>query len=199
MRCRMHAAFGKPLILVLISILAIALVYSSISASGILATFPLKGAGPPPQSAGCYPWCGVPDPDREISHTHPKKSAASGAPDDESGSPTTGQSILPDVLQQQQPPPADQGAAAPRIAEPPAIEDDESQPQAVQEKLPLPTCPEGQELDEGSGLCVLEQPEVAEEEPEITQEEPEQQQSSEEGDSSDDNSNGNNDGDNNNN
>jgi hypothetical protein len=63
----------------------------------------------------------------------------------------------------------------------------------------VPTeCPEGQELDKGSGLCVLEQPEVAEEEPEITQEEPEQQQSSEGGDSSDDNSNGNNDGDNNN-
>lgn len=122
--------YSKPFIFVLISILTIALVYSSISASGVFATG--RGAAAPPQAAACYPYCGVYQPPKHTSHTHPATSATSGAPDDESGSPTTGQSILPGVLQQQQqPPPADQGAAAPRIAEPPPIEDDVSQPQAV--------------------------------------------------------------------
>ena len=37
-------------------------------------------------------------------------------------------------------------------------------------------CPEGQVLDEESGICVLEEPEVVEEEPE-QQSEPEEQES----------------------
>jgi hypothetical protein len=104
-------------------------------------------------------------------------------------------------------PPAGGEAEQPTVTE-------EAQPATVEEEQPVPVCqeglefnedlgfcvpencPEGQVLDEGSGICVLEQPEVAQEQPEVTQEEPEQpepveqgQQSSEEGDGSQDNGN----------
>ncbi|MGH9954937.1 MAG: hypothetical protein ACREAS_01125 [Nitrososphaera sp.] len=75
------------------------------------------------------------------------------------------------VLQQQQP--ADEEVA--RIVEHPT-EDETIQP--TQEPLP---CPEGQVLDEDSGLCVLaEEPEV--QEPQESQ--PEEEQCSEEGEGS---------------
>ena len=63
----------------------------------------------------------------------------------------------------------------------------------------VPTeCPESQVLDEASGLCVLEEPQVAEEEQQqsLSEEQNRQQQSSNEGDGSDDSSNGNSNGDN---
>jgi hypothetical protein len=62
------------------------------------------------------------------------------------------------------------------VLEQPPAEDETTQPLTE----PLPPCPEGQILDEESGLCVLEEPEVTEE--------PEQQPS-EGADSSEDNSN----------
>ena len=56
------------------------------------------------------------------------------------------------------------------------------------EEEPAPTCQEGLVLDEESNLCVLEEPEVAENEPEQVEiDEPEQQSS--EGDGSQDNGN----------
>jgi hypothetical protein len=78
-------------------------------------------------------------------------------------------------------------------AAPPAT--DETQPATVEEE-PVPPCPEGQALDEELGLCVLEEPEAAEEQQE-SQPERDQQQSedegdqrqSEEGDGSEDNNN----------
>lgn len=87
-----------------------------------------------------------------------------------------GKGVLPrdGVLEQQ---PADQGAA-----EPPATEG--SQPAIVEEE-PVPPCPEGQVLDEESGLCVLEETEAAEE-PEPA-EELEEQPTEEGSDSSEDN------------
>jgi hypothetical protein len=76
---------------------------------------------------------------------------------------TRGQGVLPEdgVLQQ---PPADDGTA-PRTVEPP-VEDEATQPPE-----PLTDCPEGQILDEETGLCVLEEPEPAEEAEEQSTEE----------------------------
>jgi hypothetical protein len=109
-----------------------------------------------------------------------------------------GEGVSPGFLEQQQQPPADQ-----RAAELPATEG--AQPATVEEK-PVPTCPEGQILNEESGLCVvedcpegqvldeesnlcvLEEPEAAEE-PEQSESEEPKEQSSEEGDDSEDNSN----------
>lgn len=100
-----------------------------------------------------------------------------------------GEGVLPELgfLEQQ---PADQG-----VAEPPATE--ATQPAAVEEELG-PSCPEGQVLDEESGLCVLEDcPEgqvldeesglCVLEEPEAI-EEPEEQPTEEEESGSEDNS-----------
>jgi hypothetical protein len=75
--------------------------------------------------------------------------------------------------------PTDQGAA-----EPPATE--ETQPAAGEED-PVPACPEGQVLNEESGLCVLEEPEAIEE-PEPA-EEAEEQSTEEETDNSDNSNN----------
>jgi hypothetical protein len=114
-----------------------------------------------------------------------------------------GQGVLPQdgVLEQA---PADQGAAE---LPPPATE--QTQPATVEEEQSVPVCqeglefnenlgfcvptecPDGQVLDEQTGVCVLEEPEVAEEEPE-QQSEPEeqdQQQPTEEEENSDDNPN----------
>lgn len=80
---------------------------------------------------------------------------------------TRGQGVLPEdgALQQQQQQPADEEAA--RTVEPPT-EDETTQP--TQEPLP---CPEGQVLDEETGLCVLEEPAQPEAvEPEIDEELP---------------------------
>jgi hypothetical protein len=102
--------------------------------------------------------------------------------------------------QQQQQPSADQGAA-----ELPPTTTEETQPATVEEEPSAPVCqgglefnedlgfcvpedcPEGQVLDEDSGICVLEEPETAEEEP--AQSDPEEEQPPEEGDGSEDNSN----------
>jgi hypothetical protein len=108
--------------------------------------------------------------------------------------------VSPGFLERQQQPPADQGAA-----ELPATEG--TQPATVgEEPVPCPEgqvldeesglcvledCPEGQILDEETNLCVLEEPEVAEEQPEQSEPEEPEQQSSEEGDGSEDNSNDN--------
>jgi hypothetical protein len=94
-----------------------------------------------------------------------------------------GQGVLPQdgVLEQA---PADQGAAeAPRTVEPPAKEGAAQSPPES-----LTDCPEGQILDEETGLCVLEEPGVAEEEPEPAEEQ-EEQPTEEGADSSEDNSN----------
>ncbi|MPZ07270.1 MAG: hypothetical protein GEU26_12790 [Nitrososphaeraceae archaeon] len=109
-----------------------------------------------------------------------------------------GQGVLPQdgVLEQA---PADQGAAE----LPPTITE-ETQPAIVEEEPSAPVCqgglefnedlgfcvpedcPEGQVLDEESGICVLEEPETAEEEP--AQSDPEEEQPPEESDGSEDNS-----------
>lgn len=92
--------------------------------------------------------------------------------------PTRGQGVLPEdgVLQQ---PPADEGTgAAPRTVEPPTSDEATQPPPET-----LPGCPEGQVLDEESGLCVQEEPEA--EEPEQAQSDEEEQ--SAEGDGSADN------------
>jgi hypothetical protein len=118
-------------------------------------------------------------------------------PPGEGGGPqplTRGQGVLPQDGGLQQQPPADQGAAE----LPPASEG--TQPATVEEEpvLPCPEgqvldeqtglcvledCPEGQVLDEGSGICVPEEPEAAEEE--AAQSQPEEEQPSEESDSGD--------------
>jgi hypothetical protein len=117
-----------------------------------------------------------------------------------------GQGVLPQdgVLEQA---PADQGAA-----ELPPTTTEETQPATVEEEPSAPVCqgglefnenlgfcvpedcPEGQVLDEESGICVLEEPEAAEDpaqsEPQEEQSEPEQpEQQSSEGDGSQDNGN----------
>jgi hypothetical protein len=86
-----------------------------------------------------------------------------------------GQGVLPQdgVLEQE---PADQEAV-----EPPTTEG--TQPPTIEQE-PVP-CPEGQVLDEESGICVLEEPETAEEEP--AQSDPEEEQPSEESGSEEDN------------
>jgi hypothetical protein len=109
----------------------------------------------------------------------------------EQGEATPG--FMPGFLQrqQQQPPPTDQGAAE---LPPPATE--ETQPATAEEDQPVPVCqeglefnedlgfcvpedcPDGQVLDEESGICVLEEPETAEEE-EPAQSEPGEQPSDE--------------------
>jgi hypothetical protein len=97
---------------------------------------------------------------------------------------TRGQGVLPQdgVLQQE---PTNEGTgAAPRTVEPPAAEDEAAQSPPE----PLTDCPEGQILDEETGLCVLEEPGVAEEEPEPAEEQ-EEQPTEEGADSSEDNSN----------
>jgi hypothetical protein len=93
---------------------------------------------------------------------------------------TPGQSVLPGegVLQQ---PPADDGTA-PRTVEPPTA-DEATQPPPE----PLTDCPEGQILDEETGLCVLEETEAVEE-PEPA-EEAEEQSTEEETDNSDNSNN----------
>jgi hypothetical protein len=73
------------------------------------------------------------------------------------------------------------GEIAPETEQPPAS--DETQPATTGEE-PVPPCPEGQVLDEETGLCVLEQPE------EQPQEEQAEQQPAE-GDSSEENTGGN--------
>lgn len=92
---------------------------------------------------------------------------------------TRGQGVLPQngVLQQQ---PTDQGAA-PRTVEPPAEDEAAQSPPE-----PLTDCPEGQILDEETGLCVLEETEVVEE-PESGEEL--EEQPTEEADSSEENRN----------
>jgi hypothetical protein len=95
---------------------------------------------------------------------------------------TRGQSILPQdgVLQQQEP--ADQGEAELQAPE-------ETEP-ANAEEVPEPVCPEGQVIDEETGLCVLEEAEVVEEpEEQPTEEEVEEQPSAEEEDGSEENGN----------
>ncbi|MGH9984962.1 MAG: hypothetical protein ACRD8W_13515 [Nitrososphaeraceae archaeon] len=86
---------------------------------------------------------------------------------------TRGQGVLPQdgVLQQQEP--ADQGEAELQAPE-------ETKP-ANAEEVPELVCPEGQVIDEETGLCVLEETEVVEE--------PEEQPTEEEADSSEENSN----------
>jgi hypothetical protein len=93
-----------------------------------------------------------------------------------------GEGFSPGFLQrqQEQPPPADQGAAE---LPPPTSEG--TQPAPVEEE-PVPPCPEGQVLDEETGLCILEEPEAAEQEPEQSEAE---EQPSEESDSGDDSNN----------
>lgn len=82
------------------------------------------------------------------------------------GAPTLGE-IAPEVEQPPTPPqptPRTQGQSVlpgEGVLQQPPV-DEETQPQDV-EKEPL--CLEGQVLDEETGLCVLEEPEVAEEEP----------------------------------
>jgi hypothetical protein len=71
---------------------------------------------------------------------------------------TRDQGVLPQdgVLQQE---PTDEGTeSTPRTVEPPA-EDEATQPLTE----PVPTCPEGQVLDEETNLCVLEEQEATEE------------------------------------
>lgn len=93
---------------------------------------------------------------------------------------TRGQGVLPQdgVLQQQEP--TDEGTgAAPRTVEPPV--EDEATPPPLET---LPDCPEGQVLDEDTGLYVLEEPEAAEE---TEQTESDEEEQSAEGDGSEDN------------
>lgn len=83
-----------------------------------------------------------------------------------------GQSVLPQEDGALDQPPADQQTG-----------DQLTQPTTE----PMPPCPEGQVLDEETNLCVLEEPDAAEEEP--AQPEPEEEQPSEESDSGDEGSN----------
>jgi hypothetical protein len=65
----------------------------------------------------------------------------------------------------------------------------ETQTPTVEEEEPVPPCPEGQVLDEETGLCVLEEPETAVEEEEPEQPEPEESEQQEQTDDSEDNDN----------
>jgi hypothetical protein len=117
---------------------------------------------------------------------------------------TQDQGVLPEdgVLQL---PPAEQDAAelpppTAKETQPAAVEEEQSVP-VCQERLEfnedlgfcVPTeCPEGQLLDDETGICVLEEPETAEEpeeqpQGEQPQEEPDEQQVAEEDDSSEEN------------
>jgi hypothetical protein len=87
-----------------------------------------------------------------------------------------------------QPPPTDEGAAGapPPVDEStlPPTEEGTPPPTLTEEPAP-PVCLEGQVLDEQTGLCVLEEPEVPEVEPGQSEQEG-QEQSAEEGDGSED-------------
>jgi hypothetical protein len=111
---------------------------------------------------------------------------------------TRGQGVLPQDGGLQQQPPADQGATEPSATErtQPATDEEEPLPpcpegQVLDEETGLcvmEDCPEGQVLDEESGICVLAEPETAAEEP--AQSEPEEEnQPSEESDLGEDGNN----------
>ncbi|MPZ07267.1 MAG: hypothetical protein GEU26_12775 [Nitrososphaeraceae archaeon] len=219
---------SKPVIFVVISVLVVALVYSSISAFYVFAVpsdpkfgGDCKFTGPPPVRSCCWrelvpEGTGNPDlggyqeeycqtcnldqngdpttcsqkelqffegrlPERtaplqdgvlEQPPTPPSSDPAAPLqdgvleqPPSEGVAPpvTRGQGVLPQdgVLQQE---PTDEGTGAtPRTVEPPT-EDETTQP--TQEPLP---CPEGQILDEESGLCVLEEEQPGEQESEQTE------------------------------
>jgi hypothetical protein len=117
--------------------------------------------------------------------------------------------FAPGFLRQQEQQPPSEGAA--ELLPPPATEETPPATEEMEQAVPVcqddlefneglgfcvPTdCPEGQALNEEAGICVLEQPEVAEEQEEPEQQQSEQeeqdqeQQSSDEGDNSEDGSN----------